>query len=71
MHILHEKIKVNFQVVGKAEIWVICAFSLDSSSVHLSYNRSIYISAVSFQYASYCDTPWKVVAEIQEWGLCE
>lgn len=55
MHVLQEKIKVNFQIqiVGKVEIWVIWAFSLNSSSVHL-FHIIAYIlvqSAMPFQYA--------------------
>lgn len=73
---LREKIKVNFQIqiVGKVEIWMICAFlsSVNSSSVHLFHIIGAYI-LVSWMYLSimlrFCDTPWRVVAEIQEWGL--
>lgn len=58
MHKLQKNIKVNFQIqiVGKVEIWVIWAFSLDSSSMHIFHIIGAYIlvqSAMPFQYVSF------------------
>lgn len=58
--ILRENIKVNFQIqiVGKVEIWMICAFLffINSSSVHLFHIIGAYglvQSDVPFHYASF------------------